>query len=501
MDILHNIVYGFSIVLQPASLLVCFLGVLIGTLIGVLPGIGPSATVAILLPVSIGMSAADAMILLAGIYYGSMYGGSTTSILVNIPGESASVVTCIDGYQMARQGRAGVALGISAFGSFIGGTIGVLGLMLLAPPLSEFALQFGPPEYFAMILCGFSILIYIGSGSKLKALLIAFLGIFLAEIGNDLVTGEQRFTFGNLTLMDGVPLVPMVMGLFGIAEVLVNLEETFERIIFTSRVKNLLPNLADWRASLGPIGRGTILGFFLGLLPGGSATLASFASYAVEKRITKHPERFGKGAIEGVAGPETANNAATSSAFIPMLTLGIPANPVMALVMAALLCHGLQPGPLLLTKSPDVFWAVITSMYVGNVMLVILNLPLIAIWVKLLKVPYAVLFPLILLLCLIGSYSTSSNYQEIMIMIIFGVIGYLMRKFEYEPVPLVFAFILTPLLERAFRQSLAMSNGGFMIFLRPPIALVFMITAFILIALLVYPLIKKGMSKTDGLHG
>ncbi|MBI5605702.1 MAG: tripartite tricarboxylate transporter permease [Deltaproteobacteria bacterium] len=501
MDIVHNILYGFSIVLQPGSLLFCFLGVLIGTLIGVLPGIGPSATVAILLPVSIGMSAADAMILLAGIYYGSMYGGSTTSILVNIPGESASVVTCIDGYQMARQGRAGVALGMSAFGSFIGGTIGVLGLMLLAPPLAEFALQFGPPEYFAMILCGFSILIYIGSGSRLKALLIIFLGLFLGQIGNDLVTGESRFTFGNLTLMDGVPLVPMVMGLFGIAEVLTNLESTFERILFTTRVKNLLPNLADWKASLGPIGRGTILGFFLGLLPGGSATLSSFASYAVEKRISKHPEQFGKGAIEGVAGPETANNAATSSAFIPMLTLGIPANPVMALVLAALLCHGLQPGPLLLTKSPDVFWAIITSMYVGNVMLVVLNLPLIAIWVKLLKVPYAVLFPLILLFCLIGSYSTSSNYQEIMIMTIFGVIGYLMRKFEYDPVPLVFAFILTPLLERAFRQSLAMSNGGFLIFLRPPIALVLMITAFILIALLVLPLIKKGLSKTDGLHG
>jgi putative tricarboxylic transport membrane protein len=500
MELLQNVAYGFSIVLEPARLFMCFIGVLIGTLIGVLPGIGPSATVAILLPVSMSMGAADAMILLAGIYYGSMYGGSTTSILVNIPGESASVVTCIDGYQMARQGRAGAALGMSAFGSFIGGTVGVLGLMLLAPPLSEFALRFGPPEYFALILCGFSILIYIGSGSKIKALLIAFLGIFLAEIGNDLVTGEQRFTFGNMTLMDGVPLVPMVMGLFGIAEVLVNLEQTFERVVFTSNVKNLLPNLADWKASLGPIGRGTVLGFFLGLLPGGSATLASFTSYAVEKRISKHPERFGKGAIEGIAGPETANNAATSSAFIPMLTLGIPANPVMALVMAALLCHGLQPGPLLLVKSPDVFWAIITSMYVGNVMLVILNLPLIGLWVKLLKIPYAILFPLILLFCLIGSYSTSSNYQDVIIMIVFGVIGYLMRKFEYDPVPLVFAFILTPLLERAFRQSLAMSHEGFTIFLRPPIALVFMIIAFILIALSIIPLIKKGVSKEGGLR-
>jgi putative tricarboxylic transport membrane protein len=501
MDLLHNIIYGFSIVLEPARLLVCFLGVLVGTLIGILPGIGPSATVAILLPVSIGMNAADAMILLAGIYYGSMYGGSTTSILVNIPGESASVVTCLDGYQMARQGRAGVALGMSAFGSFIGGTVGVVGLMLLAPPLSEFALRFGPPEYFAMILCGFAILIYVGTGSKLKVLLIAFWGIFLGEIGTDLVTGAERFTFGNLTLMDGVPLVPMVMGLFGIAEVLVNLEEVFGRTVFTSTIKNLLPNLADWKASLRPIGRGTILGFFLGLLPGGSATLASFTSYALEKRISKHPERFGKGAIEGVAGPETANNAATSSAFIPMLTLGIPANPVMALIMAALICQGLRPGPLLLVKSPDVFWAIITSMYVGNVMLLILNLPLIGLWVKLLRIPYTVLFPLILLFCLIGSYSTSSNYQDVVIMIAFGVIGYLMRKFEYEPVPLVFAFILTPLLERAFRQTLAMSNGGFLIFLRPPIALAFMITALAIVSLLIFSLTKKGKPKTGGVYG
>lgn len=501
MDLLSNIAYGFSIVLEPARLFICFLGVLVGTLIGVLPGLGPSATIAMLLPVSLTMNTADAVIMLAGIYYGSMYGGSTTSILVNIPGEPASVVTCIDGYQMGRQGRAGPALGICAFGSFIGGTIGVMGLMLLAPPLSEFALQFGPPEYFSMILCGFCILIYIGTGSKLKALLIAVFGIFLAEIGTDLVTGIRRFTFGNLTLMDGVPLVPMVIGLFGIAEVLVNVEQTFERIVSTSSVKNLLPNLADWKASLGPIGRGTILGFFLGLLPGGSGTLSSFSSYAVEKRISKHPERFGKGAIEGVAGPETANNAATSAAFIPMLTLGIPPNPVMAVVMAALLCHGIQPGPLLLVKSPDVFWAFIISMYVGNIMLVILNLPLIGIWVKLLKVPYAILFPLILLFCLIGAYSMSYNPEEVIIMIIFGVIGYLMRKFDYEAVPLVFAFILTPIIERSFRQTLIISNGGFMIFFRPPIALVFMITALFLIVLLILPLIKKGSPKTGELHG
>ncbi len=500
MEMLHNLAYGFSIVLEPSRLLICFLGVLIGTLIGVLPGIGPSATVAILLPVSISMGAADAMILLAGIYYGSMYGGSTTSILVNMPGESASVVTCIDGYQMARQGRAGVALGMSAFGSFIGGTVGVLGLMLLAPPLSEFALRFGPPEYFAMVLCGFCILISIGSGSKLKALLIALFGMFLSEIGTDLVTGQQRFTFGSMTLIDGIPLVPMVMGLFGISEVLLNLETKFDRVVLTSSIKNLLPNREDWKASLSPIARGTVLGFFLGLLPGGSATLASFASYGLEKRVSRHPEKFGKGAIEGVAGPETANNAATSSAFVPMLTLGIPANPVMALIMAALLSHGLQPGPLLMVKSPDVFWAIIISMYVGNIMLVILNVPLIGIWVKLLKIPYAVLFPLILLFCLIGAYSTSSNAEDVIIMIIFGVLGYLMRKFEYEPVPLVFAFILTPLLERALRQSLVMSDGGFAIFLRPPIALGFMIVAFVLVVLLILPIVRNRLPKAGGLQ-
>ena len=491
MDIFETIVYGFSVACTPVRLLMCFLGVFIGTLIGVLPGIGPSATIAILLPASFKLDPTSAIILLAGIYYGAMYGGSITSILVNIPGESASVVTCLDGYQMARQGRAGPALGISAFGSFIGGTLSIIGLMLVAPPLTEFALQFGPPEFFALILCGFAILIHLGMGSKLKALIMALVGVFLAEVGTDLITGRQRFTFGAITLLDGIPLVPMVMGLFGIAEVLHNLEQTFKRVVYKTSISNLLPNLEDWKASAGPMFRGTMLGFFLGLLPGGSATLASFASYALEKKISKHPEKFGKGTIAGVAAPETSNNAATGSAFIPMLTLGIPANPVMALIMAALMNHGVQPGPLLMQKSPEVFWGVVISMYIGNVMLLVLNLPLINFWVKLLKIPYSVLFPMIILFCLIGAYSAMSSYEEVIIMIAFGVLGYLMRKFKYEPVPLIFAFILTPLIERAFRQSLTISHGDFSIFFRPPIALILMITSFILISLLILPFIKR----------
>ena len=430
--------------------------------------------------------------MLAGIYYGAMYGGSTTSILVNIPGEAASVVTCLDGYQMARQGRAGPALGISAFGSFIGGTLSVLGLMILAPPLAKFAIQFGPPEYFALIFCGLSILIYLAKGSVLKAIAMALIGLFLGTIGSDFITGQLRFTFGNLTLMDGIGLVPVVMGLFGIAEVLENLEQTLQRDVFMTSYSGLLPNRKDWKVSIGPISRGSILGFFLGILPGGGAVISSFASYAVEKRLSKHPELFGKGAIEGVAAPETANNAATGGAFIPLLTLGIPCNAVMALVLGALLIHGIQPGPLLMKQNPDLFWGVVASMYIGNAMLLILNLPLIGLWVKLLKVPYSILFPLILLFCIIGSYSLNNNYEEVIIMILFGVFGYLMRKFDYEAAPLVFALVLSPLIENALRQSLLMSHGSFIIFFIRPISLFFMIIGIALFLLPLFSFIKRS---------
>jgi putative tricarboxylic transport membrane protein len=475
----------------------CFLGVFIGTLIGVLPGIGPAGTIAILLPLSFQMDAASAVILLAGIFYGAQYGGSTTSILVNIPGEASSVVTCLDGYQMARKGRAGPALGIAAFGSCIGGTLSVFGLMLVAPPLAEFAIKFGPPEYFALVMCGFSVLIYLGMGSKLKAVIVALMGVFLALIGQDLITGQGRFTFGTRILYDGFPLVPMIMGLFGVAEVLDNIEQRTKRVILSTTISSILPTWKDWKVSIPAIFRGSILGFFLGLLPGGGATLSAFAAYAVEKKFSKHQEEFGKGRIEGVAAPESANNAATGGAFVPMLVLGIPSSSVMAMIMAALMSHGVQPGPLLLVKSPDVFWGVVVSMYIGNIMLLVLNLPLIGLWVKLLKIPYSVLFPMILLFCIIGAYSTASNYGDVFVMIAFGVVGYLMRKFEYEPIPMIFAFILTPLIERSFRQALIFSHGSLGIFFRPPIAFIFMSLSIILFASMLRPFIKMIVKRSS----
>jgi putative tricarboxylic transport membrane protein len=495
LDFLHNVGLGFSSALELGRLFYCFIGVLIGTLVGVLPGLGPAAAISLLLPATFSLDPTSAIIMLAGIYYGAMYGGSTTSILVNIPGEAASVVTCLDGYQMARQGRAGPALGISAFGSFIGGTLSVLGVMMLAPPLAKFAIQFGPPEYFALIFCGLSILIYLARGSVLKAVATALIGLFLGTVGSDFITGQLRFTFGNLTLMDGIGLVPVVMGLFGIAEVLENLEQTLQRDVFMTSFSGLLPNRKDWKVSIGPASRGSVLGFFLGILPGGGAVISSFASYAVEKRLSKHPERFGKGAIEGVAGPETANNAATGGAFIPLLTLGIPCNAVMALVLGALLIHGIQPGPLLMKQNPDLFWGVVASMYIGNAMLLVLNLPLIGLWVKMLKVPYSILFPLILLFCIIGSYSLNNNYEEVVIMILFGIFGYLMRKFDYEAAPLVFALVLSPLIENALRQSLLMSHGSFIIFFIRPISLFFMIIGIVLFLLPLFSFMKRSMMR------
>jgi putative tricarboxylic transport membrane protein len=483
MDILHDLLVGFSVSLEPMHLFFCFVGVLIGTLIGILPGLGPSAAISLLLPSTYHLDPASAIIMLAGIYYGTMYGGSTTSILVNIPGEAASVVTCLDGYQMARQGRAGAALGMSAFGSFIAGTISVIGLAILAPPLARFALKFGPPEYFALIFCGLSILIYLARASILKGLMMALVGLFLGLVGIDLVTGEPRFTFGSNTLLDGVGMIPVVMGLFGVTEVLENLEKGISRDIFKTAINQLFPNREDWKRSTAPIARGTIIGFFLGILPGGGAVIASFTSYAIEKRISKNPEKFGKGAIEGVAGPEAANNAATGGAFVPLLTFSIPSNVVMALVLGALLIHGIQPGPLMIRQHPDLFWGIVTSMYIGNVMLLVLNLPMIPLWVKILKIPYPVLFPLILLFCLVGVYSLNNNYVEMIIMAVFGILGYVMKKFGYEAAPLVFSLVLCPILENAFRQSLMISYGDPTIFFTRPISLVFMATGTVLFVL------------------
>ncbi|PKN64257.1 MAG: transporter [Deltaproteobacteria bacterium HGW-Deltaproteobacteria-15] len=491
MDVLNNVLYGFQVALQPINLLYCFMGTLVGTLVGVLPGLGPPAAIALLLPTTFHTNPVSATIMLAGIYYGAMYGGSTTSILVNIPGEAAAVVTCLDGHKMALQGRAGPALGIAAFGSFIAGTFGVIALTLLGPLLSGVALKFGPPEYFSLMIVGITVLTYLSSGSMIKALISATAGLVLGGVGMDAISGKYRFTGGLQILADGVGLVPMVMGLFGIAEVLQNLEKEFKREVVKAEFKRLLPSAKDWRDAIGAILRGTGLGFFMGLIPGGGAIVASFASYAIEKKISKHPEQFGHGAIQGVAAPEAANNSAASGNFIPLLTLGIPCNAVMAILLGALMIHGLQPGPLLMTKAPDVFWGTIVSMYLGNAMLLVLNLPLIGLWVKVLKVPYFLLYPLILLFCVIGAYSIANNAGDVVLMLIFGVVGYLMRRFQYDAAPLVLAAVLGPMLEEAFRQSLMLSQGEFSIFVSRPISVGFLIVAALLFIIPVITQRKK----------
>jgi putative tricarboxylic transport membrane protein len=484
LEIFQGVLYGFQVALQPINLLYCFVGVFIGTLVGVLPGLGPAAAIALLLPSTFAASPVSAIIMLAGIYYGAMYGGSTTSILVNIPGEAASVVTCLDGHAMARQGRAGAALGISAFGSFIAGTLSVVLLTVLAPFLARVSLSFGPPEYFCLMVLGLTLLTYFARASMVKALMMAAVGLLCGSVGQDAISGHLRFTFGIRTLEDGLGLVPVIMGLFGVSEVLLNLERGDERTeMFAPPARGLLPTREDWRASALPILRGSGLGFFLGVLPGAGAIIASFVSYAVEKRVSKHPERFGTGAIEGVAGPEAANNAAAGGAFIPLLTLGIPANAVMAILLGALMIHGVQPGPLLVKQAPDVFWGIITSMYIGNAMLLVLNLPLIPMWARLLRLPYAILFPFILLFCLIGSYSVSNNVGDGIVMWAFGIAGYLMKKFDYEGAPLILAMVIGPMMEEALRQSLILSGGRFAIFVSRPIAAGFIVAALLLLVL------------------
>jgi putative tricarboxylic transport membrane protein len=483
-----HLVLGFGVASKPINLLYCFLGCFYGTFVGVLPGFGPAAAIALLLPITFGMPPESAIIMLAGIYYGAMYGGSTTSILVNIPGEAASVVTCFDGYQMAKQGRAGPALGIAAIGSFIAGTLAVIGLSIVAPLLADFALKFGPPEFFSLMVLGLTIVVYISFGSVLKAVIMGCLGIALGCIGWDYVSGNTRITCGIEYLYDGIPVVPVVMGLFGISEVLLNLEKRQQLEIF-KHIENIWPSLKDFRESILSILRGSGIGFFLGLLPGGGTVTSTFAAYAIEKKISKNPEKFGKGAIEGVASPESANNAAAQAGFIPLLTLGIPISPAFALVFAALVVHGVHPGPLLLVKSPNVFWGVVISMYIGNIILVILNLPLIRMWVKVLETPYGLLFPLILIFCLVGALS-DNKIGDVFVMVTFGVIGYLMKKFEYEPAPMVIAFILTPILELNLRQSLILSGGSFGIFFTKPISLVCLVTVGLLFLLAALPKFK-----------
>jgi len=494
VEFISGIAHGFAVSLKLANILYCFSGVLTGTLIGVLPGIGPQAAIAFLLPVTYAMKADSAIIMLAGIYYGAMYGGSTTSILVNIPGESASVITCLDGHQMARKGRAGAALGTSAIGSFIAGTLGIIGLMFFAYPMAKMALRFGPPEIFSVMFMGLTLLAYLVQGSMFKALSMGLLGLLFSFIGIDMITGQSRFTMDLTNLMDGMGLIPIAMGLFGISEVIVNLEEKISRIVFETKIKGLLPTRKEWKRSLGPISRGTVIGFFLGLLPGGGPTVSSIVSYTIEKKISRYPEKFGTGMIEGLAGPESANNSATAGGFVPLLTLGIPTQVTMALLMGAMMIHNVTPGPLLLTQHPDVFWGVVTSMYVGNVLLLILNLPLIGLWVRVLKVPYRFLFPLILLFCIIGAYSLNNSTFDIAVMVIFGLVGYFMKKFGYEPAPLLLAFVLGRLMEQALRQSLSIFHGSFYMFFTRPISATFIIVALALIAFSFTSFLKKKRS-------
>lgn len=474
---------GALAAIQPHNILFCFFGCLVGTLVGVLPGIGPIATISLLLPLVIGLDPLTSIIMIAGIYYGAAYGGSITSILVNIPGEAATVVTCFDGYQMAKKGKAGVALAIAAIGSFVAGTLGVFAVALLAEPLMNVALRFGPPEYFALMVLGIVLVAFMTRGAFSKSLTMVMLGLFISLIGQDVITGELRFTLGIFELADGVDLVPLAMGLFGISEVLANIEQRRHAPFKVEKVTSLMPSRAELREAAAPIARGSLLGFALGLLPGGGPTLASFSSYFLENRLSRKPEEFGKGALAGVAGPEAANNAAASGSFIPLFVLGLPSNAAMALLLGAFTMYGVVPGPMLLADPTGLFWGVIVSMYIGNVILLILNLPLIGLWVRLLSVPYLVLFPFILLFMLIGSYAVAKDVTAIYLLIGFGVIGYLLKKLGYELAPLILAYVLGNSLETAFRQSLLIGRGSFDFILSRPITLTILaFTALILVA-------------------
>ena len=495
---LENIILGFSHSLSFDSILYCLFGVTVGTAVGVLPGLGPVSSIALLLPFTYKIDVLSAIIMLAGIYYGVQYGGTMTSILVNIPGEASTVVTCIDGYQMALKGRAGAALGISAFGSFIAGTIGIVVLMLLAPPLARVALMMGPPEYTALMITGLTLVIYLSGKSMIKSLMMGVLGLILGTVGMDPMSGQLRYTMGTAALMDGIDLALVAMGLFGLAEALALMggAKSSKKMVETTKLKDILPSREDWQRSFMPIGRGSVAGFLMGVLPGGGAVMASFLSYAMERRFSRKPERFGQGAIEGVAGPEAANNAAAVGAFVPLLTLGIPANVVMALLIGAFMIHGVNPGPLLLKDNPALFWGIITSMYIGNFLLLILNVPLIGLFVRILKVPYEILGPIITVFCFLGAYSINNNVTGILIVIVFGVVGYLMRYFEYDPAPLVLAIVLGPLMEDSLRQSLMLFRGDVAQIVHRPIALVFLgIAGFLLVSPLLSRLLRMGFSK------
>ena len=491
MDLLHNLTFGFSVALSLQNLLYCFIGVSVGTLIGVLPGIGPLATIAMLLPLTYNVGPVGALIMLAGIYYGAQYGGSTTAILVNLPGETSSVVTCIDGYQMARQGRAGPALAIAAIGSFFAGTVGTLMIALFGPPLADFALKFGAPEYFSLMLMGLVAAAVLAEGDMIRSLAMVGMGLLLGIVGSDVNTGVARFSFGYTELTDGIGFVVVAVGVFAVGEIINNLGETTERQVFTSAIKSLMPTKEDFKASIGPILRGTGIGAFFGVLPGTGPAVASLSSYMLEKRIATDPSRFGHGAIEGVAGPESANNADAQCKFIPMLTLGLPASGVMALMLGALTIHGIQPGPEVMTLRPELFWGLIASMWIGNLMLVVLNLPLVGIWVKILKVPYRLLFPAIMAFSAIGIYSVNNSAFDVYLAALFAVVGFLWVKLGFNPAPMLLGFVLGPMLEEHLRRAMLMSGGDVSVFVTHPISLVFIIVTVLILLALVVPALRK----------
>jgi putative tricarboxylic transport membrane protein len=483
LETLQSLAAGFAVALAPDVLLYAFVGCLVGTLVGILPGVGPLGGISLLLPVTYGLDATSAIVLLAGIYYGAMYGGSTTSILMRIPGEAASVMTCVDGYAMTQKGRAGAALAIAAVGSFVAGTLSVVALMLLAPPLAEFALRFGPPENFALMVLGLFVLAYMSSGPMTRSLTMAALGLLLGMVGMDTMTGLFRFEYGLSELGDGIGIVPVAVGLFGISEILISASNSGGTVVRAPRLRELLPHWDEWRASAGPIGRGTVLGFFIGIIPGPGHVISSFVSYSVERRLSKHPERFGQGAIEGVAGPESANNSATSGAFVPMLALGLPSGAVPAIMLAAMMIHGIAPGPLLIQQQPQLFWGVIASMYVGNVVLLLLNLPFVGLFVNILRIPYSYLYPSILAFATIGVYAVNNSVVDVWIMGAAGLLGYVLRKLDFEIAPIILGLVLAPMLELNFRQSLAMSAGSYGIFFTRPITGVMLLAAIALLVL------------------
>lgn len=505
-DLVANLALGFSTVFQfvpvdlpvlgmvpmPVNIILCFIGCLVGTLIGVLPGVGPVATIAMLLPITFKFDPVGALIMLAGIYYGAQYGGSTTAILVNIPGEATSVVTTLDGFQMARQGRAGIALGIAAIGSFFAGCVATVFIAALGAPLTKLALYFGPAEYFSLMVMGLVFAVVLARGSILKAIAMILVGVLFSTVGTDLETGQERMTFGLQFLSDGIDFAVLAMGLFGVAEILRNLDQTEIRDVVRQAIGRLLPNAQDMRDSWPAIVRGTFIGGILGILPGNGAVLGPFASYTIEKRIARDPSRFGRGAIEGVAGPESANNAGAQTSFIPLLTLGIPPNAVMALMVGAMTIHGIVPGPQVMTKNPNLFWGMIASMWIGNLMLLVINLPMVGMWVKLLKVPYRLMFPAILMFCCIGIYSINSQSTDVMFIALFGLLGYALIKFGFEPAPLLLGFVLGKLMEENLRRALIISRGDMTTFVNRPVSAGLLIVAVVLLAVALLPSIRRG---------